>query len=91
MTASHNGDAYNVYDIGSRKKQHRSSNQTRNNSGNDRGRRKSSKINMEWHYCCKKGHLKKDCYALKSKEKDNAKSKGDGHGDNLMVPLPRWK
>ena len=24
--------------------------------------------------------LKKECYALKSKEKDNAKSKGDGHG-----------
>ena len=35
---------------------------------------------MECRYCHKKGHLKKDCYALKNKEKDNAKFKGDGHG-----------
>ena len=80
MTASHNGDAYNVYEVSSHKNQHRGRSQTRNNSVNDRGRSKSRKKNMECHYLYKKGHLKKDCHALKNKEKDHAKFKGDGHG-----------
>ena len=41
---------------------------------------------MERHYGHKKGHLKKDCYALKNKEKDNAKSKGDGHARQSSGP-----
>ena len=86
MVASQNGDAYNVYDVGSRKNQHRGRSQTRNSSGNDRGRSKSRKKNIECHYCHKKGHLKKDCYALKNKEKDNAKFKGDGHGRQSSGP-----
>ena len=41
---------------------------------------------MERHYGHKKGHLKKDCYALKNKEKDNAKSKSDAHGRQSIGP-----
>ena len=41
---------------------------------------------MECHYGYKKGHLKKDCYALKNKEKSNAKSKDDGHGRQYSGP-----
>ena len=44
MTASHNGDAYNVYEVGSRKNQHRGRSQMRNNSGNDEGRKTWSVI-----------------------------------------------
>ena len=80
MTATRNGDAYNVYEFGSRKNQPLSRSQTRNDSGNDRGRSKSRKKNMECHHCHIKGQLKKDCYALKNKEKDNAKFKDDEHG-----------
>ena len=80
MTASHHGDAYNVYEFGSHKNQHHGRSQMRSNRGNDRRRSKSRKKNMECHYCHKKGHLKQDCYALKNMEKDNVKSKGDGHG-----------
>ena len=41
---------------------------------------------MECHYCHKKRDLKKDCYALKNKEKDNAKFKGDEHGRQSRDP-----
>ena len=41
---------------------------------------------MECHYCHIKGHFAKDCYALKNKEKDNAKSKGYGHGRQSNGP-----
>ena len=80
-----------MYEVGSCKNQQRGRSQTRNNSENNRGRSKSIKKNMECHYCHKKEHLKKVCYALKTKETDNAKNKVMGMEDNLVVPLPQWK
>ena len=88
MIASHSGDAYNVYEVGSHKNQQRGRSQTINNSGYDTCRSKSRKKNMECHYFHKKGRLKKDRYALKIKENDNANPKVTGVEDNLMVPLP---
>ena len=46
MTASHSGDAYNVYELGSSKNQQRGRSETRNNSTNDRVRSKS--IKKKW-------------------------------------------
>ena len=61
--------------------QQRGKSQTKNSRGNDKGRSKSRKGLVECHYCRKKGHMKKDCYPLKNKErgKEKGKTHGDGH------------
>ena len=49
MTTSHSGDEYNVYEVGSCNNQQRGRSQTKNNSGNDKGRSQSRKKNIESH------------------------------------------
>ena len=51
MTTSHSGDEYNVYEVGSCNNQQRGRSQTKNNSGNDKGRSQSRKKNIKPHYC----------------------------------------
>ena len=84
MVSSQVGDAYNVRDSGYGKNQQRGRSQTRNNHGSHgKSRSKSRKRLVECHYCHKKGHIKKDCYALKNKEKEKGKTYGDGHVKQL--------
>ena len=85
MVSSQVGDAYNVRDSGYGKNQQRGRSQNRNSHGNhDKSRSKSRKRLVECHYCHKKGHIKKDCYALKNKEKEKSKTHGDGHVKQLV-------
>ena len=87
MIASHCEDACKVYKVGCCKNQQCGRTQTRNNNVNIRlSRSKSRKKNIECHYCHKKRHVKKDFYALKNKEKDNIKSKDDGHARQSSCP-----
>ena len=84
MVSSQVGEAYNVRDSGYGKNQQRGRSHTRNSHGNhDKSRSKSRKRLVECHYCHKKGHIKKDCYALKNKEKEKSKTHGDGHVKQL--------
>ena len=66
-------------EVGSHRNQQCGRSQNRNNRRNDRSRSKSRNINIERHYCHKKGHFNKDCYSLKNKEKGDTKSRDDGH------------
>ena len=84
MVPSQVGDAYNVRDSGYVKNQQRGRSQSKNSHGNhDKSRSKSRKRFVECHYCHKKGHIKKDCYTLKNKEKEKSKTHGDGHVKQL--------
>ena len=58
MIALRNGNAYNVYEVGSHKHQQRNRSQKRNNRGNNRSRRESMNKNIKCHYFYKKGHRK---------------------------------
>jgi hypothetical protein len=69
MVSSQVGDAYNVRDSGYGKNQQRGRSQTRNNHGSHgKSTSKSRKRLVKCHYCHKKCHIKKDCYAKKNKE-----------------------
>ncbi|KAH7283219.1 hypothetical protein KP509_35G066300 [Ceratopteris richardii] len=85
MVGTQSGDAYNVRDSyqGKNQQRGRSKNKEKNGQRN-KSRSKSRKRDIECHFCHKKGHMKKDYYALK-----NAKGKGqnvDGHVKQLPAP-----
>ena len=85
MVTSQFGETYNVRDSNYGKNQQRGRSQTRNSRGSDKSISKSRKRLVECHYCHKKGHMKKDCYALKNKEREKEKGKTYDDGDVMQV------
>jgi hypothetical protein len=76
MVSSQVGDTYNVRDSGYGKNLQRGRSQTKNSHGShDKSRSKSKKRLVKYHYCHTNGHIKKDYYALKNKEKEKGKRK----------------
>ena len=88
MITSQVGEAYNVRDFDYGKNQQHGRSQTINNRGSDKSRSKSRKRLVECHYCHKKGYMKKDCYAVKNKEREKEKGKTHGDGHVMQVTSP---